>query len=94
MGTYLITGATGGIGGAAAELLRDRGHELILTGRSPERLAAVQARLSGGAHARTQEFRQVSADRAAGPSDGGRGAGHGGTATDTRVTTLPLDLGA
>ncbi|MEV5570743.1 SDR family oxidoreductase [Spirillospora sp. NPDC052269] len=90
MGTYLITGATGGIGGAVAELLRDRGHELILTGRSPERLAAVQARLSGGAHARTQEIRQVNADRAAGAPAGG-GAG---TATDARVTTLPLDLAA
>ncbi|MFC5180600.1 SDR family oxidoreductase [Actinomadura harenae] len=89
MGTYLITGATGGIGGAAAELLRDRGHELILTGRSPERLAAVQARLSGGAHARTQEIRQINADRAAGPAGGGTG-----TATDARVTTLPLDLAA
>ncbi|MFC4912402.1 SDR family oxidoreductase [Actinomadura gamaensis] len=131
MGTYLITGATGGIGGAVAELLRDRGHELILTGRSPERLAAVQARLSGGAHARTQEIRQVNADRApgghgapgpgtsgpgtSGPGTSGPGAtgpgatgpgatGHGAsgpgldggarTATDTRVTTLPLDLAA
>lgn len=92
MGTYLITGATGGIGGATAELLRDRGHELILTGRSPERLAAVQARLSGGAHARTQEIRQVNADRA--PSDGARVAGGTGTATGARVTTLPLDLAA
>ncbi|MCP2337722.1 SDR family oxidoreductase [Actinomadura rupiterrae] len=86
MGTYLITGATGGIGGATAELLRDRGHELILTGRSPERLAAVQQRLSGGAHARTQEIRQVNSDHASG--SGAR------TATDTRVTTLPLDLAA
>jgi short-subunit dehydrogenase len=93
MGTYLITGATGGIGGATAELLRDRGHELILTGRSPERLTAAQARLSGGAHARTQEFRQVSADRAGGAADG-RAGGGAGTATDARVTTLPLDLAA
>ncbi|ACY95872.1 MULTISPECIES: SDR family oxidoreductase [Thermomonospora] len=53
MGTYLITGATGGIGAAVAELLADRGHDLVLVGRSPERLAQVTARL-GGVQARTQ----------------------------------------
>lgn len=38
MGTYLITGATGGIGGAVAELLRDAGHGLVLAGSSAKRL--------------------------------------------------------
>ncbi|MBW8482042.1 SDR family oxidoreductase [Actinomadura parmotrematis] len=59
MGTYLITGATGGIGRAVAELLRDRGHDLILTGRSADRLVDVQESLRTGAHARTQMFQQV-----------------------------------
>ncbi|MGH3392996.1 MAG: SDR family oxidoreductase [Actinomadura sp.] len=47
MGTYLITGGTGGIGAAVAELLRARGHELILTGRSAGRLAEMSADLAG-----------------------------------------------
>jgi NADP-dependent 3-hydroxy acid dehydrogenase YdfG len=46
MGTYMITGATGGIGGALAELLHDAGHDLILTGRSAGRLDETAARLS------------------------------------------------
>ena len=54
MGTYLITGATGGIGTAVTELLRERGHDLILTGRSPERLERLAKGLSTGAHAATQ----------------------------------------
>ncbi|MES9537932.1 SDR family oxidoreductase [Actinomadura sp. NPDC000600] len=54
MGTYLITGATGGIGTAVAELLRERGHDLLLTGRSPERLDGLAATLRGGANAATQ----------------------------------------
>ncbi|MEV5826659.1 SDR family oxidoreductase [Spirillospora sp. NPDC052242] len=56
MGTYLITGATGGIGTAVAELLRGRGHDLILTGRSTDRLEALTAALRTGAHANTQSF--------------------------------------
>ncbi|TQM66686.1 short-subunit dehydrogenase [Actinomadura hallensis] len=54
MGTYLITGATGGIGAAVAELLRERGHDLVLTGRSPERLDKLESALRGGANAPTQ----------------------------------------
>ncbi|GAB3989570.1 hypothetical protein GCM10029978_115030 [Actinoallomurus acanthiterrae] len=46
MGTYLITGATGGIGGAVADLLYGAGHSLILVGRSTERLAETAARLT------------------------------------------------
>lgn len=47
MGTYLISGATGGIGAAVAELLSARGHDLILTGRSAGRLAEVGRPTSG-----------------------------------------------
>ncbi|GAA2397831.1 SDR family oxidoreductase [Actinomadura vinacea] len=54
MGMYLITGATGGIGAAVAGLLAERGHELILAGRSPDRLAALSGRITSGTHARTQ----------------------------------------
>ncbi len=53
MGTYLITGATGGIGAAVAELLYGAGHDLILTGRSAERLDDTARRISGGERVRT-----------------------------------------
>ncbi|MFI0357149.1 SDR family oxidoreductase [Actinomadura sp. 9N407] len=54
MGMYLITGATGGIGAAVAGLLAERGHDLILAGRSPDRLAAVSRQISTGVHGATQ----------------------------------------
>src|SRR4051812_40033493 len=47
VGTYLITGATGGIGGAVADLLYEAGHSLILVGRSTERLDETAAPLTG-----------------------------------------------
>jgi NAD(P)-dependent dehydrogenase (short-subunit alcohol dehydrogenase family) len=37
----LVTGATGGIGGAAAKLLAQAGAQVIVTGRDPERGAAL-----------------------------------------------------
>ncbi|MFB4300194.1 SDR family oxidoreductase [Actinomadura sp. NTSP31] len=80
MGTYLITGATGGIGTAVAELLRERGHDLIVTGRSPERLDALAGRLrTGAAHAATQSI----AIAPGSPPVAASGAS---------VTTVPLDL--
>jgi short-subunit dehydrogenase len=48
VGTYLIAGATGGIGGAVADLLYGAGHSLILVGRATERLAETAARLTAG----------------------------------------------
>ncbi|TMQ89960.1 SDR family oxidoreductase [Actinomadura soli] len=77
MGTYLITGATGGIGTAVAELLRERGHDLVLTARSPQRLGELAGRLRGGAHAPTQVINPeaVASSR-----------------RDASVTTIPLDL--
>lgn len=77
MGTYLITGATGGIGTAVAELLRERGHDLVLTGRSPERLDELAGKLRTGAHAATQVIN--------------RGA-VGGPRRAASITTIPVDL--
>lgn len=47
--TIVITGASDGIGAAAARALAGRGHRVVVVGRSPERTAAV-AREVGGEH--------------------------------------------
>ncbi len=47
MGTYVVTGATRGIGLAVAELLHERGHDLVLAGRNAEALAELEKRLPG-----------------------------------------------
>ncbi len=44
--TFLITGATDGLGRGVAEALADQGHTLLLHGRSQERLDAVAGTLS------------------------------------------------
>jgi len=45
-GTALVTGASSGIGEIYAERLAKRGYDLILVGRSNERLAALSSRLA------------------------------------------------
>src|ERR1700681_4188223 len=45
--TILITGGTTGIGLATAKLLSAEGAKIIITGRNPETLAAVQRELPG-----------------------------------------------
>ncbi|MFI0406261.1 SDR family oxidoreductase [Actinomadura sp. 3N508] len=77
MGTYLITGASGGIGTAVAVLLRERGHDLILLGRSLRRLDELAGRLRGGAHAPTQVIDPNAV---------------GSARRDASITTVPVDL--
>lgn len=43
MGTFLITGATGGIGSAIARRLHDQGHQLALFSRNAEKLASMKS---------------------------------------------------
>jgi NAD(P)-dependent dehydrogenase (short-subunit alcohol dehydrogenase family) len=45
--TALITGGTTGIGRAAAELFRDEGARVFVTGRDPKTLAAARQQLTG-----------------------------------------------
>ena len=53
MATYLVTGATGGIGEAVYERLARAGHRLVLAARNPDGLEALRSSLpepSGTAH--------------------------------------------
>lgn len=43
--TIVLTGASDGIGAAAAQVLADAGHSLVLVGRSPEKTEAVARRV-------------------------------------------------
>jgi len=45
--TIVITGASDGVGAAAARQLADVGHNLVLVGRTPEKLAAVASETGG-----------------------------------------------
>lgn len=47
MGTYLITGASSGIGAACAKALSTQGHNLVLVARNEEKLKAFSAVLDG-----------------------------------------------
>ncbi|MFI5844807.1 SDR family NAD(P)-dependent oxidoreductase [Catenuloplanes sp. NPDC051500] len=48
--TAVITGASSGIGSAAAELLAAQGFHVVLVGRDPQRLEAAVARVREAAH--------------------------------------------
>lgn len=48
--TIVITGASDGIGAAAAGQLQALGHDVVLVGRSPEKTAAVAQRLKVSSH--------------------------------------------
>ncbi len=45
--TIVITGASDGIGAAAARVLADQGEQIVLVGRSPAKTAAVAAETGG-----------------------------------------------
>jgi len=64
--TALVTGASGGIGGAVAEALAARGVRLVLSGRNRERLEATAERVRAG----DAEAVVVAADLAAEGGDG------------------------
>jgi NAD(P)-dependent dehydrogenase (short-subunit alcohol dehydrogenase family) len=88
MGTYLITGATGGVGGAIAIALAGHGHRLVLAGRSAGRLRALarSPELAGSAEVLEVDLahphRIAPAVERAGGGDRGaaRDSGGGGTA--------------
>lgn len=62
--TIFVTGATSGLGRAAAIGLSQHGARLVVSGRDPARLDATLAQLEGGGHfARVADF--VDADQAA-----------------------------
>jgi NAD(P)-dependent dehydrogenase (short-subunit alcohol dehydrogenase family) len=46
----VITGSSGGIGAAAARLLAQRGDQVVIVGRSPDRTRAVAAELGADGH--------------------------------------------
>jgi NADP-dependent 3-hydroxy acid dehydrogenase YdfG len=80
VGTYLITGATGGIGTAVAELLQEDRHDLILAGRSPDRLAELVKHLGSPVLGQTQA---ISRERLTGAAP---------RAATSNISTLALDL--
>jgi uncharacterized protein len=69
----LVTGATGGIGGAIARALHDRGAHVVLTGRREELLEELRGKLGARAEALTADLAErdgpVELARAAGDVD-------------------------
>jgi NAD(P)-dependent dehydrogenase (short-subunit alcohol dehydrogenase family) len=59
MTTGLVVGATGGIGGACVRALASSVDHLIVTGRDPQRLAAIEAGVGGGARAVTADIAEA-----------------------------------
>ena len=59
--TVLITGATSGIGKAAAEFLASQGARLILCGRREDRLSALKEELPTEVHTLNFDVRDRSA---------------------------------
>ena len=76
----LVTGASGGIGGAIAEALHTQGAAVALSGRRVDALEALAARLGEGAHAVPCDL----ADRDALATLPERAAGGGGRARHPR----------
>lgn len=87
----LVTGATDGIGRAAADLLVARGHEVVVHGRDPDRVAAAVAELGPGATgevadlANLAETAELAGRLADGPLDGL--VNNAGTHSKERVVT-------
>jgi 3-oxoacyl-[acyl-carrier protein] reductase len=50
MSTFLITGASGGLGSAVCLRLANSGHQLVLASRNVDRLIALQTSLPGEGH--------------------------------------------
>lgn len=50
MSTFLVTGASGGIGSAVSHRLANAGHDLVLAARDVARLSTLQRSLSGDRH--------------------------------------------
>ncbi|NEK17288.1 SDR family NAD(P)-dependent oxidoreductase [Rhizobium leguminosarum] len=50
MSTFLITGASGGIGSAVSQRLANSGHQLVLAARDVDRLSSLQMSLPGEGH--------------------------------------------